>query len=201
MRRSAEQDKDNRVTAKEPKDKVMRLETGSEIAKGRISVHGLVHVHLADETVLVHALALGTLGLLGPHLLDILENHIAVSVESLDTGQQLAVVSAGNEDLCAGADSGLQDGKRTSRELVFLDLGMPGMVTPEQMVILEKARGVEFERTFLTYMIAHHQGAIEMAQPVLGGALDPRAEEMATDVSSKQAIEIERMQEMLDARS
>ncbi|SOC56049.1 DUF305 domain-containing protein [Ornithinimicrobium cerasi] len=79
--------------------------------------------------------------------------------------------------------------------------GMPGMVTPEQMVILEKARGVEFERTFLTYMIAHHQGAIEMAQPVLGGALDPRAEEMANDVSNKQAIEIERMQEMLDARS
>lgn len=79
--------------------------------------------------------------------------------------------------------------------------GMPGMVSPAQMEILENARGVDFERRFLTYMIAHHQGAIEMAQPVLGGAFDPRAEELANDVNAKQAIEIERMQEMLDARS
>jgi uncharacterized protein (DUF305 family) len=79
--------------------------------------------------------------------------------------------------------------------------GMPGMVTPAQMSLLEEARGVDFERKFLTYMIAHHEGAIAMAEPVLDTALDPRAEEMASDVSSKQAIEIERMQEMLDARS
>jgi uncharacterized protein (DUF305 family) len=79
--------------------------------------------------------------------------------------------------------------------------GMPGMVTPAQMKILEEARGVDFERKFLTYMIAHHQGAIEMAQPVVGSAIDPRAEEMANDVNSKQAIEIERMEEMLEARS
>ena len=82
--------------------------------------------HLADETVLVDfatGLAVGQTGRFCPHLFRVLQNHVAVTVESLHAGEQLAVVSAGNEDLCAGADSGLQDGKRTSRELVFLDLG------------------------------------------------------------------------------
>lgn len=80
-----------------------------------------MHVHLADETVLVDALALGTLGLLGPHLLNILENHVAVSVKSLDTGQQLAVVSAGNQDLGVCAGGGLEERQGTGGELVLLD--------------------------------------------------------------------------------
>lgn len=80
-----------------------------------------MHVHLADETVLVHALALGTLGLLGPHLLNILENHVAVSVKSLDTGQQLAVVSAGNQNLGVCAGGGLEERQGTGGELVLLN--------------------------------------------------------------------------------
>lgn len=91
---SAEQDEDDGVAAKE---------------------------HLADETVLVHALALGTLGLLGPHLLNVLENHVTVSVKSLDTGQQLAVVSAGNQDLGVCAGGGLEKRQGTGGELVLLN--------------------------------------------------------------------------------
>ncbi len=36
---------------------------------------------------------------------------------------------------------------------------MPGMLTPEQMAALRKARGAEFDRLFLTGMIQHHNGA------------------------------------------
>lgn len=50
--------------------------------------------HLADEAILVNTLAVTTLGLLGPHLLDVLQNHVAVAVEGLDTGEELAVVPA-----------------------------------------------------------------------------------------------------------
>ena len=46
-----------------------------------------------------------------------------MAVEGLDAGKQLAVVAAGNQDLCARADGGLQDGKRSGGELVLLDLG------------------------------------------------------------------------------
>ena len=83
----------------------------------------MAHVHLADEAVLVHALALGTLGLLGPHLLDVLENHVAVAIKSLDTRQQLAVVAARNQDLGVGARGGLQEREGAGAELMLFDEG------------------------------------------------------------------------------
>ena len=39
------------------------------------------------------------------------------------------------------------------------DMLMPGMLTEEQLAQLDKARGAEFDRLFLTFMIKHHQGA------------------------------------------
>ena len=41
---------------------------------------------------------------------------------------------------------------------------MSGMRTAERMQQLEQARGADFDQTWLTMMIAHHQGAISMAQ-------------------------------------
>jgi uncharacterized protein (DUF305 family) len=69
------------------------------------------------------------------------------------------------------------------------------------MTSLEESPGEEFERRFLTYMIAHHQGAIEMAQPVVGAAFDPLAQELANDVNVKPTVEIGIIQELLDVRS
>ena len=46
-----------------------------------------------------------------------------MAVESLDAGEDLAVVAAGDQDLCARADGGLEDGEGTGGELVLLDLG------------------------------------------------------------------------------
>jgi hypothetical protein len=46
-----------------------------------------------------------------------------VAVEGLDAGEDLAVVSAGDQDLGARADSGLEDGEGPGGELMFLDLG------------------------------------------------------------------------------
>ncbi|HSK26749.1 MAG TPA: DUF305 domain-containing protein [Jiangellales bacterium] len=98
-------------------------------------------------------------------------------------------------------DRGLPVPSEAARNDHAAHAGMPGMLTPLQMQSLAEATGVEFERQFLTYMIAHHQGAIEMAQPVVSAAFDPKAQEMANDVNAKQAVEIGIMQEMLDARS
>ena len=44
---------------------------------------------------------------------------------------------------------------------------MPGLATPEQIAELQALEGVEAERMFLELMIAHHQGAVEMAEAVL----------------------------------
>ena len=39
---------------------------------------------------------------------------------------------------------------------------MPGMLSEEQMKQLEAARGTEFDRLFLTFMMQHHKGAVSM---------------------------------------
>jgi uncharacterized protein (DUF305 family) len=81
---------------------------------------------------------------------------------------------------------------------------MPGMLTPEQMTQLERARGPEFDRLFLTFMIQHHQGAITMVQELLGStgaAQDVDIYRFATDVNVDQITEIERMKTMLSPSS
>jgi uncharacterized protein (DUF305 family) len=41
---------------------------------------------------------------------------------------------------------------------------MPGMLSPEQLRQLDAARGREFERLFLRFMIRHHEGALTMVE-------------------------------------
>ena len=77
---------------------------------------------------------------------------------------------------------------------------MPGMLTEEQMAKLEAARGMEFETLFLTYMIQHHQGALQMVKDLYatpGAGQDEKTFKLASDVFADQETEIERMQKML----
>jgi len=77
---------------------------------------------------------------------------------------------------------------------------MPGMLTPEQMAQLDAARGREFDRLFLTFMIQHHSGALEMVEALFaspGAAQDPDIFRFATDVDADQRDEIYVMQSML----
>lgn len=77
---------------------------------------------------------------------------------------------------------------------------MPGMLTDEQMRALDAARDSEFDRLFLTYMIQHHRGAIEMVKELLasyGAAQDETVFKFSADVNVDQTTEINRMLRML----
>ena len=79
---------------------------------------------------------------------------------------------------------------------------MPGMLTPEQMGRLDAARGEEFDRLFLTYMIQHHEGALEMVESLFatpGGGVDETVYKFASDTFADQGSEIDRMRRMLEA--
>jgi len=79
---------------------------------------------------------------------------------------------------------------------------MPGMLTDEEMAALDRARGPEFDRLFLTGMIKHHQGAIDMVNVLFksyGAAQDELVFKFASDVYADQSIEIDRMNEMLES--
>ena len=77
---------------------------------------------------------------------------------------------------------------------------MKGMATEAQMASLAAASGVEFDRQFLSLMIAHHEGAIDMVEALMeepGSAYDPTLFEFTTDVSNDQSKEIELMHGLL----
>lgn len=79
---------------------------------------------------------------------------------------------------------------------------MPGMLTADQMRQLDQARGPEFDRLFLTFMIQHHRGAVSMVRELFGsygGAQDPTVFKIASDINVDQSTEIARMERMLAA--
>jgi uncharacterized protein (DUF305 family) len=81
---------------------------------------------------------------------------------------------------------------------------MPGMLTAQQLTVLNDSRGKNFDRRFLEGMIVHHQGAITMVDKLFssqGATQDDFVFKFASDVNADQSAEIERMQRMLASGS
>jgi uncharacterized protein (DUF305 family) len=79
-------------------------------------------------------------------------------------------------------------------------ISMPGMLTVDELAQLEKARGVEFEKLFLTLMIRHHEGALKMVADLVAtprAAQDISVAMFANDVEIVQTAEIGVMLQML----
>lgn len=77
---------------------------------------------------------------------------------------------------------------------------MAGMLSAEQLARLDAARGEEFDRLFLTFMIQHHQGAMTMVEELFetdGAAQNDLVFKLASDIAADQSSEVDRMQEML----
>ncbi|MDX2192482.1 MAG: DUF305 domain-containing protein [Gemmatimonadales bacterium] len=78
---------------------------------------------------------------------------------------------------------------------------MPGMLSEAQLRQLDAARGADFDRLFLTFMIQHHQGATHMVKTLFatdGAGQENLVFKFASDVNVDQTTEINRMQLMLD---
>ena len=81
---------------------------------------------------------------------------------------------------------------------------MPGMLTPEQMAALRKAKDAEFDHLFLTGMIQHHDGALIMVKELFdtaGAGQDAELFDFATDADNTQRAEIRIMQAMLEKKT
>ncbi|GAA1050929.1 DUF305 domain-containing protein [Arthrobacter russicus] len=72
-----------------------------------------------------------------------------------------------------------------------------GMMSQDDMAALENATGVDAARLFLTGMISHHQGAIQMAKSVIDNGQDPKVAALAKKISASQSAEITTMQSLL----
>jgi len=74
------------------------------------------------------------------------------------------------------------------------------MLTDAQLKELNTARGTEFDRLFLTYMIQHHRGAVAMVKTLFsaqGAGQDETVFKFANDVEVDQSTEIKRMFTMM----
>lgn len=154
-------------------------------------------------------------GMIGHHAQAILMSQMAPTHGASATIQRLAarIINA-QQDEIASMQNWLRDRGLRVPELHVMDgvpmdmsgdmahMSMPGMLTADQMRQLDAARGADFDRLFLTFMIQHHTGAVTMVQQLFGtngAALDQTVFKLASDVSADQTTEIDRMQQMLAA--
>ncbi|PYI69924.1 DUF305 domain-containing protein [Arthrobacter livingstonensis] len=76
-------------------------------------------------------------------------------------------------------------------------MGMNGMMTATDMDKLKAAQGTEASKLFLTQMIAHHEGAVEMAKSEVTGGKDADAVALAKSIIASQETEIKDMKDLL----
>ena len=72
-----------------------------------------------------------------------------------------------------------------------------GMMSQQDMDALTSLSGAEFDRQWLTMMIGHHEGAIEMANIEIADGSNPDAQEVARTIVATQQQEIDTMRALL----
>ena len=77
------------------------------------------------------------------------------------------------------------------------EMNMPGMMSATDMAKMGKASGADFDTMFLTGMIAHHRGAVEMARAEQSAGQNPDAVALARKIQADQTAEIRQMQRLL----
>ncbi|MGA8986697.1 DUF305 domain-containing protein [Aeromicrobium sp.] len=79
------------------------------------------------------------------------------------------------------------------------DSSMPGMMSSADMEGLAASSGGAFDKQFLTMMIEHHEGAIEMAQTEDADGKYPPAVRLAKQIQKGQSAEIRTMRSLLES--
>jgi uncharacterized protein (DUF305 family) len=128
------------------------------------------------------------------------EQAIEMSELAVKLSQDAEVVALAREILAAQAPE-IEQMKTWGNLNLEAHAGhtMMGMLTPDQMSALSAATGSAFDRLFLEGMIAHHEGAIQMAQMVIQSP-NAEARKLGEEIIASQTAEIELMQKMLAAR-
>lgn len=74
---------------------------------------------------------------------------------------------------------------------------MQGMMSAEDMKMLEQAKGAPFDKMWLEMMIKHHEGAVAMARTELAKGGNADAKKLAQEIIDAQQKEITEMQELV----
>ena len=171
-------------------DELAELDAPSFVDADVLFMQGMIHHHAQAlrMTALVKKRSVGGEIPLLAERMDLTQTSEIEQMQKWlrDRGQEVPVLHAAH-----GHAHGVGAGTR-----------MPGMLTEEQLRRLRRARGEEFEKLFLTFMIQHHEGALTMVQQLYAanGGAEPEADAFARHIEADQRIEIARMQQLLAER-
>jgi uncharacterized protein (DUF305 family) len=90
--------------------------------------------------------------------------------------------------------SWLDESNYSESESHSMDMG--GMMSEEDLATLASAKGAAFDRLFLKGMIAHHEGAIQMAE-MIKDSTNSEVKMLFTNIVASQSAEIEAMKALL----
>lgn len=124
----------------------------------------------------------------------------STSPEVLALGERIADAQGPEIDLMTGWLETWGEEAPAEMPMEGMDHGgmdMDGTDPDEAMAELEGLEGDAFDDRFLELMIAHHEGAIEMAQDELADGEAPEALELAQAIIDAQEAEITEMEELL----
>ncbi|WP_131106422.1 DUF305 domain-containing protein [Ornithinimicrobium sufpigmenti] len=103
----------------------------------------------------------------------------------------------GEEPAPASGTGGMDHGDMGQGDMDMGAMEMDGMDQQEVMAELQSLSGTDFDRRFLDLMIAHHRGAVEMAESELQDGRNPQALDLAEKIIDDQRAEIATMEQIL----
>ena len=186
-----------------------RIITAAEAVEINRTTFTAADVAFMQHMILHHAQAVEMVELLTRRGADptvaLLGRRIALSQEAeialmrgwlTERGQPLAMAGMDH-----GGHAGMDHGAHGAQGAASDDTPvMAGMLTPRQMRTLASAEGSAFDRLFLTGMIQHHQGALDMVATLMetpDAAQDTLLSDFTASVVADQSAEILRMRSLL----
>jgi uncharacterized protein (DUF305 family) len=165
-------------------------DTGSSSGESAASSHNDADLTFVQGMIPHHEQAV--------HMADMADDA-ASSAEVRDLAERIEAAQEPEIETMQGwlEDWGVEEDSHGSMEGMGHGSGMPGMMSDSDLRDLDRAGGRAFDRMFLTMMIAHHEGAIEMSETELADGQDPDVKALAKDIAAAQTKEIAEMKRLL----
>ena len=169
---------------------------------GKLPPRSHAEVEFMQGMIMHHSQALEMTALISPHTenKDLRSLGARISSSQSDEIKFMKRWLAARGETVSTAMPGMKDMDMSTHPVAL----MPGMLSPEQMGALRKAKGAEFDRLFLTGMLQHHNGALTMVKDLFdtaGAGQDAELFDFATDADNTQRAEIRIMQTMLETKN
>ncbi|MEI7056791.1 DUF305 domain-containing protein [Nocardioides sp. CCNWLW239] len=170
--------------------------------------HNKADVAFATDMIQHHAQALSMVDLtmdreLEPEVQELADSIRAAQSPEIETmsgwlqewGEE--VPSTMRDHVNGGHEGHGEEDSSMSDAMEGMDDDMPGMMSAEDMDALENASDAEFGDMWLTMMIEHHEGAIEMSETEQDEGRFKPAVDLAGTIIESQTAEIDTMEKLL----